>query len=145
VPGQILWSMSTRSLPAILAGRSSISSISNLSLTLAPPPDLAHHQAPQQGTTSKPKTRSWTAPIWYVRRTKCGTTASWTPIAHFEYKQGESHTTQEKSIAVKGAKPQGISKSGGEGTNRLKRSKKGLEGWVHTSVMVVWHHKVSWG
>ncbi|CZR65264.1 uncharacterized protein PAC_15164 [Phialocephala subalpina] len=35
---------------------------------------------------------------------------------------------KKKSIAVKGAKPRGISKSGREGTNRPKRSKKGSEG-----------------
>ena len=37
-------------------------------------------------------------------------------------------SSKKKSIAVKGAKPRGISKSGREGMNRPKRSKKGSEG-----------------
>jgi hypothetical protein len=39
-----------------------------------------------------------------------------------------SRASSKKSIAVKGAKPRGISKSGREGTNRPKRSKKQSEG-----------------
>jgi hypothetical protein len=39
-----------------------------------------------------------------------------------------SRASSKKSIAVKGANPRGISKSGREGTNRPKRSKKGSEG-----------------
>ena len=37
-------------------------------------------------------------------------------------------SSKKKSIAVKGAKPRGISKSGREGTNRPKGSRKGSEG-----------------
>ena len=52
-------------------------------------------------------------------------------------------SSKKKSIAVKGAKPRGSSKSGREGTNRPKTSKKGSEGWEHTSLMVVWHRFAS--